>query len=77
MLVKTLCVVTRCRRQFLLLKVKPNCGLMGNIIKNLYHLQGLMKRFDEKFFEFPKLPIKENKGGHKGWPFNNLGLKDL
>jgi hypothetical protein len=50
---------------------------MGNIIKNLYHLQGLMKRFDEKFFEFPKLPIKENKGGHKGWPFNNLGLKDL
>jgi hypothetical protein len=50
---------------------------MGNIVKNLYHLQGLMKRVDEKFFRFPKLPTKENKGGCKGWPFNNLGLKNL
>jgi hypothetical protein len=50
---------------------------MGNTIKNLDHLQSLMKRVDEKFFEFLKLPTKENRGGCKGWPFNNLGLKDL
>jgi hypothetical protein len=31
---------------------------MGNIIKNLYHFQGLMKRVNEKFFRFPKLPRK-------------------
>ncbi len=77
MFVKALCVVTRCYRKFQLLRVKLNCGLMGNTIKNLDHLQSLMKRVDEKFFEFLKLPTKENRGGCKGWPFNNLGLKDL
>jgi len=76
MLVKALCVIiTRCCRIFQFLRVKPNYGLMGNIIKNLYDLQGLMKKVAEKFFGFPKLPTKENKGGCKRLALQQLGVE--